>query len=172
MSLSRTATGSWFNLSTRQLEKMIERAQCLGPSRVSDLQRWKANDGADFASCVERVMIITDCEPKLGPNVTLNEIDEVLDQIAASSPFTSAALKERAKQKYGQSIRRDNLLLTLFRRLCSSEAKWMIRMLSKCLCPPAATQKRRRGNQLHALWSCAAAFSEQLVGGITGRKYR
>jgi DNA ligase-4 len=76
-------------------------------------------------------MIITDCEPRLGPNVTLDEIDEVLDQIAASSPFSSVALKERMKQKYGQSIRRDDLLLRLFRRLRSSEVKWMIRMLSK-----------------------------------------
>jgi DNA ligase-4 len=69
---------------------------------MSDLQRWKANDGPDFASCVERVMIISDCEPRLGPNVTLDEINEVLDQIAASSPFSSVALKERIEKKYGQ----------------------------------------------------------------------
>uniref|UniRef100_A0A8H7NHL9 ATP-dependent DNA ligase family profile domain-containing protein n=1 Tax=Bionectria ochroleuca TaxID=29856 RepID=A0A8H7NHL9_BIOOC len=124
-----------FNLPTRQIEKIIERAQCLGSSRMSELQRWKANDGPDFASCVECVMVITDCEPRLGPNVTLSEIDEVLDQIAASSPFSSVALKERIKEKYGQSIRRDNLLLRLFRRLRSSETKWMIRMLSKNYSP-------------------------------------
>jgi DNA ligase-4 len=102
---------------------------------MKDLQRWKANDGADFASCVERVMIITDCEPRLGPGVTLDEIDEILDQIAVSSPFSSAALKETFKQKPTQSIRRDNLLSNLFHRLHSSEAKWMIRMLSKNYSP-------------------------------------
>ncbi|KAK7219337.1 hypothetical protein V2G26_007340 [Clonostachys chloroleuca] len=93
-----------------------------------------------FASCVERVMIITDYEPRLGPNVTLDEIDEILDQIAASSPFSSVALKERVKQKYGQPIRRDNLLLGLFRRLRSSEGKWMIRMLSKNYSPAHVPQ--------------------------------
>ncbi|KFA54356.1 hypothetical protein S40293_10070 [Stachybotrys chartarum IBT 40293] len=124
-----------FGLSAMQLEKIIEQAQCLGSSRMKDLQRWKANDGADFASCVERVMKITDCEPRLGPNVTLDEIDEILDQIAASSPFSSVALKEKIKRKYTQSIRRDNLLSRLFQRLISSEAKWMIRMLSKNYSP-------------------------------------
>ncbi|KEY73852.1 hypothetical protein S7711_10132, partial [Stachybotrys chartarum IBT 7711] len=124
-----------FGLSAIQLEKIIEQAQCLGSSRMKDLQRWKANDGADFASCVERVMKITDCEPRLGPNVTLDEIDEILDQIAASSPFSSVALKEKIKRKYTQSIRRDNLLSRLFQRLISSEAKWMIRMLSKNYSP-------------------------------------
>jgi DNA ligase-4 len=102
---------------------------------MSELQRWKANNGPDFASCVECVIVITDCEPRLGPNMTLSEINKVLDQIAASSSFSSVALKERIKEKYSQSIRRDNLLLRLFRRLCSSETKWMIRMLSKNYSP-------------------------------------
>ncbi|KFA53376.1 hypothetical protein S40293_09397 [Stachybotrys chartarum IBT 40293] len=109
-----------FCLSAIQLEKIIERAQCLGSSRLKDLQRWKAND---------------DCEPRLGPNVTLDEIDGILDQIAASSPFSSAALKEKFKQTPSQSTRRDNLLSNLFQGLHSSEAKWMIRMLSKNYSP-------------------------------------
>jgi DNA ligase-4 len=117
---------------------------------MKDLQRWKASDSADFASCVERVMIITDCEPRLSPNVTLDEIDGILDQIAVSLPFLSATLKENFKQKPTQSIRRDNLLSNLFQRLHSSKAKWMIRMLLKNY-SPAHVPETVAMNEFHFL---------------------
>ncbi|KFA81692.1 hypothetical protein S40288_08085 [Stachybotrys chartarum IBT 40288] len=95
-------------------------------------------------------MIITDCEPRLGPDVTLDEIDEILDQIAVSSPFSSAALKEKFKQKSIQSIQRDNLLSNLFQRLHSSEAKWMIHILSKNY-SPAHVPETVAMNEFHFL---------------------
>ncbi|CAI6081884.1 unnamed protein product [Clonostachys chloroleuca] len=129
-----------FSLPTRQLEKMIERAQCLGSSRMGDLQRWKANDGPDFASCVEHVMIITECEPRPGPNVLWTRLTR--SSIRSLPPHHSyLTLKERIKDKYGQSIQRDSLLLRLFRRLRSSEVKWMIRMLSKNYSPAQVPEK-------------------------------
>src|SRR5579871_6221972 len=82
-----------FGLQVRQLEKIIQRAQCLGSSRMKDLQNWKTS-GLDFASCIERVMAVTD-EPRCSPNVTLEELDDILDQIAATSAFSSVRLKER-----------------------------------------------------------------------------
>ncbi|KAH6881050.1 hypothetical protein B0T10DRAFT_580829 [Thelonectria olida] len=124
-----------FGLQQRQLEGVIQRAQCLGLSRMKDLQRWKTSGGLDFASSVERVMATTDCESRAGPEVTLEEIDDVLDQVAALSSFSSASLRERVTTKHGRLNRADDLLRKVFRVLQSSEAKWMIRMISKNYSP-------------------------------------
>ncbi|KAH7114682.1 hypothetical protein EDB81DRAFT_873452 [Dactylonectria macrodidyma] len=124
-----------FGLQERQLEGIIQRAQCLGSSRMKDLQRWKTSGGLDFASSVERVMATTDCESRAGREVTLEELDDVLDQIAASSSFSSANLRERVITKHGRSIRADEGLSKVFRVLQSSETKWMIRIISKNYSP-------------------------------------
>ena len=68
-----------FSLRIGQLENIIQRAQRLGSSRMKDLQNWKTSDGLDFASCVERVMAVTHCELRCSPNVTLEELDDILD---------------------------------------------------------------------------------------------
>ncbi|KAH7114600.1 hypothetical protein EDB81DRAFT_822200, partial [Dactylonectria macrodidyma] len=102
---------------------------------MKDLQRWKTSGGLDFASSVERVMATTDCESRAGREVTLEELDDVLDQIAASSSFSSASLRERVITKHGRSIRADDLLSKVFRVLHSSETKWMIRIISKNYSP-------------------------------------
>ncbi|KAH7110966.1 hypothetical protein EDB81DRAFT_831394, partial [Dactylonectria macrodidyma] len=102
---------------------------------MKDLQRWKTSGGLDFASSVERVMAITDCESRASREVTLEELDDVLDQIAASSSFSSASLRERVTTKHDRSIRTDDLLSKVFRVLQSSETKWMIRIISKNYSP-------------------------------------
>ena len=45
-------------------------------------------------------MAATYSEPMLGPSMALEELDEILDRIAATSSFSSANLKERVKAKY------------------------------------------------------------------------
>lgn len=71
---------------------------------MKDLQNWRTKGNIDFASCVDRVMSATDIEPRPGPDVTLKEIDEVLDRIAATSSLSSVTLRERANEKYRGSI--------------------------------------------------------------------
>ncbi|KFA77702.1 hypothetical protein S40288_10262 [Stachybotrys chartarum IBT 40288] len=124
-----------FGLQERQLEKIIQRAQCLGSSRMTDIRRLITNNGVDFASSVERVMATTDCEPRVGPEAILEEIDDVLDQVAALSSFSSASLREKVTKKHGRLSRADDLLAKIFRVLRSSECKWMIRMISKNYSP-------------------------------------
>ncbi|KAH7110442.1 hypothetical protein EDB81DRAFT_926955 [Dactylonectria macrodidyma] len=94
------------------------------------LQRWKTSGGLDFASSVEHVMAITDSEARADREVILEELDDVLDQIAASSSFSSANLRESVIMKHGRSFRADDLLSKVFRVLQSSETKWMIRIMS------------------------------------------
>jgi DNA ligase 4 len=120
-----------FNLQEKRLEMIIQQAQCLGATRLKDLQNWRTIDGSDLASCVERVMAATDSEPRLGPSVALEELDEILDRIAATSSFSSVDLRERVKAKYMEPIRTNDALSIIFRRLNSSEAKWMVCMVLK-----------------------------------------
>jgi DNA ligase-4 len=120
-----------FGLQVRRLETIIQRAQCFGLTRMKDLQSWRTSDGMDFASCVEYVMAATDFEHRPGPNVTLEELDEILDRIAAISSFLSIDLRRRMKEKYAELIRVNDAFSSIFRRLKSSEAKWMVRMLLK-----------------------------------------
>lgn len=82
-----------------------------------------------LSTCVEHIMLKTDAEPKLDPSVTLEELDEILDRIAATSSFSSVGLRRKIKMKYAQPVLPQNVLSTIFRRLHSLEAKWMIRML-------------------------------------------
>jgi len=74
-------------------------------------------------------MSATDFGPSL--SVTFEELDEILDRIAATSSFSSLHLREKIRVKYAEPIRTHNALLILFRRLHSSKAKWMVHMLLK-----------------------------------------
>ena len=41
-----------FGLGGKQLERIVGQAQCLGHSRMKELQKWETEVGLDFASCV------------------------------------------------------------------------------------------------------------------------
>jgi hypothetical protein len=61
------------------------------------LQNWRTIDSSGLASYIERVIAATDSKPRLGLSVALEELDEILDWIAATLSFASANLKERVK---------------------------------------------------------------------------
>src|SRR5450755_2557861 len=89
----------------------------------------------DFVSCVKHVMAVTDFEHRSGPNVIFEELDEIFDRIVIISSFLFIDLRERMKEKYVELIRVNNALSSIFRRLKSPEAKWMVRMLLKDYSP-------------------------------------
>ncbi|KAF5132935.1 DNA ligase 4 [Metarhizium anisopliae] len=120
-----------FGLSRRRLEYIIQEAQCLGVSRLKELQRWRTSNGPDLATCAERLMAVTDCEHKGIPRVSLRELDDILDRVADLAPFSSADMRQRVDQNRGGSSGTCDVLLIAFRRLQSYEAKWLIRMLLK-----------------------------------------
>ncbi|KAM4067443.1 ATP dependent DNA ligase [Hirsutella rhossiliensis] len=77
-----------------------------------------------------------------GPKVTLQELDDVLNRIAAFSPFSSPDLREETERKHCQPCSSSgDLLFSLFRRLNSSEAKWLVRMLSKNYLPARVPER-------------------------------
>ena len=154
-----------FGLPTRQLEGIIQRAQCLGASRMKDLQRWKTDNGSDFASCVERVMVVTDCEPRSSPAMTLDELDDIINRVAALSPFSSMNLKEVVERKFGRSARANDLISGVFRHLHSSEAKWMVRMLSKNY-GPAHVPEALAMSQFHFLLPDLLRFQNSIQAAV------
>lgn len=62
-------------------------------------------------------------------------LDIILDGIAANSTFSSVDLRQQVKAKYAEPMQTDEALSKIFRKLPSSEAKWMIRMLMKTYSP-------------------------------------
>ncbi|KAF2190305.1 hypothetical protein K469DRAFT_723135 [Zopfia rhizophila CBS 207.26] len=124
-----------FNLQEKRLESIIKQAQGLGATRLKQLQNWRTRDGADFASCVERLMSATDTGTRYGSSITLEELNETLDRVAATSTFSSIELRQRMEAKYAEPIRTHDVLSRIFRRLYSSEAKWMVRMILKNYSP-------------------------------------
>ena len=89
-----------FNLQEKKLESIIQQAQCLGAGCLKDLQSWRASNSTDFVLCIEQVMSATDSEPMPFPSITIEELDEILDQIAATSVFLSPDLKNRTEEKH------------------------------------------------------------------------
>ena len=124
-----------FELRENRLESIIQQAQCLGATRMRILQGWRTRNGVDFPSCVEKVMSQTDPEPRPGPMVSLEEINEVLDRIAALSSFSSPDLRNRINTSHPQQFHTADALSYVFRRLNSSEAKWLTRMILKSYSP-------------------------------------
>lgn len=80
-------------------------------------------------------MSATDAEGRPGSSVTLEELDETLDRVTATSPLSSTELRQRAEAKYEEPIRTYDVLAQIFRRLYSTEAKWMVRMILKSYSP-------------------------------------
>jgi hypothetical protein len=84
------------------------------------------NMSIDFTSCIERIMSATHSEPKPGPNVTIEELGEILDQIAATQQLSSINFEERGERKYTERILVHGALPRIFRRLHSSrQSGWL-----------------------------------------------
>ena len=120
-------------LQEKRLALVIGR--CLGldhsRGRVRDLNCWRERDGADFACCVESVMAQTEFdEPMPGQEVTLEEIDMALNQIAAKMALSSSDVRDR-----GTPCNAYEALIPIFQRLQSWEGKWLVRMILKSYRP-------------------------------------
>jgi DNA ligase-4 len=104
-----------------------------GTRREDDLLKWKeATVWEDLGSAVFKVMRAA--EPSAGGTVTIEELDGVLNRLAAWSHFSDNELRARIRQ--GQPLdRRSRLLQDLFLRLNSSEGKWVTRIILKSLLP-------------------------------------
>jgi DNA ligase 4 len=86
-----------FNLKEKRLERLSNRLSALGDSSKG-LQNWRTIDGSDLASCVDRVIATMDSELRPGPSVALEELDEILDRIAATSSFSTVEQEKGSRR--------------------------------------------------------------------------
>jgi DNA ligase-4 len=120
-----------YSLQRRQLASIFGRSLGLGTGRMKELNSWQERDGADFPQSVEVVMAQAEFdEPLPGQEVTLEELNEALDELAARSSFSSPAIRGKMDPREAHAI-----LSTILHRLQSWEAKWFVRLVFKNFSP-------------------------------------
>ncbi|MCJ1395352.1 hypothetical protein MMC18_008236 [Xylographa bjoerkii] len=100
------------------------------PSLTKELERWKEPNGGDLGICIEK--ILKDTPNSLQNLVTIEQIDAVLDGVAARCRFSGPEIQAKKDQRDRSKI--DDKLGTIYYRLGPNEAKWFTRMLLKDYC--------------------------------------
>ncbi|KAL5340600.1 hypothetical protein BJX70DRAFT_101719 [Aspergillus crustosus] len=108
------------------LARVIGRCLLLGSSRREELEKWRMSGGADLGQCVENVMRQAENHVLSGQEVTVDEIDYALTQIASRCRFSGPKVR---RQRSAVDV--EETLSPLYRRLSSRDAKWLTRMILK-----------------------------------------
>ena len=120
-----------YNLQPKRLSQIFARVLGVGATRLRLLQSWQEAGGPDFPTCVERVMAESEFDlPNASNEVTLEQIDAALTQIAANAISSSPAIQAERNDRAPCDI-----LAPIIRRLQSTEAKWLTRMIMKSYSP-------------------------------------
>ncbi|KIW13493.1 hypothetical protein PV08_08681 [Exophiala spinifera] len=119
-----------YSMQEAALANVWARIRRLPAASVKKLKAWKSAE-TDLATTVEHVFADFDDNVDVynGP-VTLEEIDRALFQLAANSAFSSPEIRN-----YKNSQTQGDILAPIVRRLKSSEAKWLVRMVLKRYTP-------------------------------------
>lgn len=117
-------------LQHTSLARVIGRCLYLGASRLKDLGRWQVPGGGDLGECVENVMSQAENQIAPGQEVTVEEVDAALEQIASRCRFSGSSIRKKHA-----AVDVDELLGSLYRRLSSRDAKWLTRMILKSYDP-------------------------------------
>ena len=118
-----------YSLREDGLVRVIARCLGLGVTRQRQLGNWRRDAAGDLGTMVERVM--RDAEnptPSPGTEITVEEIEAALEELAARSAFSS-----QGKRTSGRSAH--DILIPFFRRMNSTEAKWFTRAILKSYLP-------------------------------------
>ncbi|EEH36863.2 hypothetical protein PAAG_07281 [Paracoccidioides lutzii Pb01] len=119
-----------FGLKEPSLVKVIGRCLLLGVTKRQELDSYRTCGNGDLGNCVERVMKQAEDDIHEESGVTVEEIDNVLNQIASRCRFSGPDLR---RQRTAANV--DEALSPVFRRLTSREAKWFTRIILKDISP-------------------------------------
>ncbi|KAI9851996.1 MAG: hypothetical protein M1838_002119 [Thelocarpon superellum] len=129
--LPERRTDRVYGLREKSLAKVVGRVLGLPVARRRCLLAWETPGHGDLGACVERVQRQAEMAiPASGHEVTVEEIDRALADLAARCHFSSVAVRARV-----QTDPVERILSPLFLRLQSREAKWLTRMLLKAYQP-------------------------------------
>ncbi|KAI9827687.1 MAG: hypothetical protein M1819_006887 [Sarea resinae] len=123
-----------YGLKEKSLVKVVSRCLRLGVERQRHLNEWQVSGGGDLGECVERIQRQAEMPvPMPGSEVTLEEIDLALNEIAARHRYSSPAVRAKGSMIPGDTS--EQILEPLFHRLSSRDAKWLTRMILKDYSP-------------------------------------
>lgn len=117
-------------LQHASLARIVGRCLFLGASRLKDLSQWQVSGKGDLGECVENVMSQAENQILPGQEVTVEEIDNILQEVASRCRFSGP----NVRRKYA-AVDVDEVLGSLYRRLSSRDAKWLTRMILKSYHP-------------------------------------
>ena len=129
-----------YGIQPPSLSRKLKRILGLGNGRHQVLDRWQEAGRGDLGDCVERVQ--QQAEFPLQPRsrqVTIEEIDNVLASIAAGYRYSAPKVRAVATGTFRPND--DELLMSLFRRTQSREAKWLTRMILKDYGPVTISER-------------------------------
>ncbi|CAJ2508173.1 Uu.00g093590.m01.CDS01 [Anthostomella pinea] len=137
--LPERRTDRVYFIQAPRLQSIVGQALCLGFSRVAELRRYQTPGlGIDLGDCVERILERTPNSTSGRDDLTVEDIDAVLEEIAAACRFSSPKIQSR------RTIRDTNYaneaLGELYRRLGAQEAKWFTRLVLKSYEPVVLDQ--------------------------------
>ncbi|KAM7209130.1 hypothetical protein V8F20_000468 [Naviculisporaceae sp. PSN 640] len=131
--LPEKRTDRVFLMKEKRLQTVIGRGLGLGRSRIFQLGRWTdSTSGLTLAECVELVLQETP-NPKLPVDmqVTVEEIDSLLHQIASACRFSAPSVRRRSGGGDSNLADRELSLGDLYKRLAPRDAKWLTRLILK-----------------------------------------
>lgn len=136
--LPERRTDRVYNIQHNRLESIATKAFGLGSTRQHELARWREQgSGVDLAECVEK--IIADAPNGFEQDVTVEEIDGILHQLAARVPFSSPAVRSsglpRRKSTSADPKDDQHPLADLLRKMTPRDAKWLCRLVLKNFLP-------------------------------------
>ena len=150
-----------YGVKEGRLSFIFGRALGLGNTRAKRLNAWQETGNWDFATCVEVIMAECEFDPPLAEfEVTLEEIDSTLSQLAANSAFSSDQIRQNRDERSN-----DQLLAPILRRLSSREAKWLIRMILKSYSPIQIPEKTAM-IQFHFLLPSILSIQDSLDAAV------
>ncbi|RPB26964.1 hypothetical protein L211DRAFT_834636 [Terfezia boudieri ATCC MYA-4762] len=128
-----------YNLREDGLVRVIARCLCLGVTRQQQLSNWRRDADGDLGKMVGRVMRAAENSPPCpGEEVTVEEIEKALEELASRSIFSSQSKRTPA----GAATKGAHEILTpLFRRMSSSEGMWLTRAILKSYLPAVIPEK-------------------------------
>lgn len=126
-----------FCIKQKRLENIVVKSFGLGFSRIAQLREWEMQGAdRDFGECVEAILRAT---PNVAEqDVTVEDIDTTLHQLAAGRAFSSPAVRSAFQAPIPPttlSKKEDDPLVALFRKFSARNAKWFTRLILKSFLP-------------------------------------
>ncbi|ROW01967.1 hypothetical protein VMCG_05665 [Cytospora schulzeri] len=158
--LPERRTDRVFNIKEKTLSNIFARALGLGHTRQQRLTHYEIpGSGVDLAECFEEILKET---PNLSKrDVTVEEIDHILHELAAGVSFSSPAVRSsRAVDRNTRGNR--EALGEVFRSLSARDAKWFTRLVLKNYLPVMVPEYLVYG-QCHKLLPALLKIHEDFV---------